>query len=102
MASTPVVGLATQTGATAGIPVNAISANQTGGYVVNPLLAADQGLAAAEVLFVNQVGNAITNANGTTIALQPGQSYTVIPQTTTPVSVCSLSPNHKFTAVMWP
>jgi hypothetical protein len=102
MATTPVAGLATQTGATPGIPVNAISANQSGGYIVNPLLAADQGLATAEVLFVSQVGNAITNANGTTIALQPGQSYTVIPQTTTPVSVASLSPNHKFTAVMWP
>jgi D-lyxose ketol-isomerase len=102
MATTPVVGLATQTSPTAGIPVNAISANQSGGYIVNPLLAADQGLASAEPLYVNQVGAAVVVANGTTIALQPGQSYTVIPQTTTPVSVASSSPNHKFTAVMWP
>jgi|SRR6516225_1412712 hypothetical protein len=102
MTTTPVAGLATQTSATPGLPVTAISANQSGGYIVNPLLAADQGIGTAEVLFVNQVGSAITNANGTTIALQPGQSYTVIPSTTTPVSVASLTANHKFTAVMWP
>ena len=102
MSTTPIAGLASQTSGTPGLPVNAISANQTGGYIVNPVSAADQGLATAEVLFVNQVGSAITNANGTTIALQPGQSYTVIPFTTTPVSVASLSANHKFTAVQWP
>jgi hypothetical protein len=102
MTTTPVAGLASQTGGTPGIPVSAIAANQSGGYIVNPFAAADQGLAVAEVLFVNQAGAAITNANGTTIALQPGQSYTVIPSTTTPVSVCSLSANHKFTAVQWP
>lgn len=102
MATTPVQGLVTQTSATPGLPSNAISANQSGGYIVNPLLAADQGLSTAEALFVNQVGPCDVNANGTTIALQPGQSYTVIPQTTTAVSVASLSANHKFTAVMWP
>jgi hypothetical protein len=99
--SVPVQGLATQTSATAGIPVNAIAANQSGGYIVNPLLPADQGLGSAEVLFVNQVGPSDVQANGTTIALQPGQSYTVIPNTTTPVSVASLSASHKFTAVQW-
>jgi hypothetical protein len=102
MATTPVAGLVTITSATPGLPVNAISPNQSGGYIVNPLLAADQGLATAEPLYVNQVGTCTVNANGTTIALQPGQSYTVIPLTTTPVSVASLSANHKFTAVMWP
>jgi hypothetical protein len=98
--STPIAGPASQTG-TPGIPVTAIQSNQAGGYIVNPLLAADQGIAAAEVLFVNQVGPSDTQANGTTIALQPGQSYTVIPNTTTPVSVAALSANHKFTAVQW-
>jgi hypothetical protein len=102
MATTPVAGLVTVTSATPGLPVNAISPNQTGGYIVNPLSAADQGLAAAETLYVNQVGTCTVNANGTTIGLQPGQSYTVVPFTTTPVSVASLSANHKFTAVMWP
>lgn len=100
--STPVVGLVTQTSATPGTAVNVISPNQSGGYIVNPLLAADQGLATAEALYVNQVTVATTSANGTTIALQPGQSYTIIPGTTTPVTVASASANHKFTAVMWP
>jgi hypothetical protein len=99
--STPLAGLASQTGTSPGVPINAIAANQSGGYIVNPISAADQGLAAAEVLFVNQVGPSNTQANGTTIALQPGQSYTVIPFTTSPVSVASLSPSHKFTAVQW-
>jgi hypothetical protein len=99
--STPSVGPAVQTPASPGVPVNAIASNQSGGYIVNPLLAADQGIATAEVLYVNQVGPADVQANGTTIALEPGQSYTVIPNTTTPVSVASSSPNHKFTAVQW-
>jgi hypothetical protein len=99
--SIPQAGLSSQTSGTPGIPSNAIAANQSGGYVVNPLLAADQGLTAAEVLYVNQVGPCDVQANGTTVALQPGQSYTVIPNTTTPVSVAALSANHKFTAVQW-
>jgi hypothetical protein len=99
--STPLAGLASQTGSSPGVPINAIAANQSGGYIVNPIAAADQGLAAAEVLYVNQVGPSNTQANGTTIALQPGQSYTVIPFTTSPVSVASLSPSHKFTSVQW-
>ena len=100
--STPVSGPNTQTPGTPGTTVVAIDQNMSGGYIVNPLSAADQGLTTAEVLFVNQVTLAATVANGTTIALQPGQSYTVIPNTTTPVTVASLSPNHKFTAVEWP
>jgi hypothetical protein len=100
--ATPVVGLATSTPTVAGQPVIAISANQAGGFIVNPLAPADQGLTAAEPLFVNQVASAGLSAYGTTIALQPGQSYTIIPNTTTPVSVCSNSASHRFTAVMWP
>lgn len=100
--ATPVAGLATVTSSTPGSPVIAIDVNQAGGYIVNPFDASDQGLATAESLYVNQVGNATLQANGTTIALQPGQSYTIIPFTTTPVTVVSASANHSFTAVMWP
>ena len=99
--STPISGIATQTSSSPGVPVTAISPNQSGGYIVNPLNAVDQGLSAVEPLYVNQVGPAGTTANNTTIALQPGQSYTVIPYTTTGVSVASVSANHKFTAVQW-
>ena len=102
MAYTPVVGAATQTGGSPGVAVTAISPNMSGGFIVNPLSAADQGLATAEPLYVNQVTVAATAANGTTIALQPGQSYTVIPGTTTSVTCASASANHKFTAVQWP
>jgi hypothetical protein len=100
--ATPVVGSNTQTSATPGTAVIAIQPNQAGGYIVNPSSATDQGLATSEVLYVNQVSNAVLQANGTTIALQPGQSYSIIPNTTTPVTVSSASANHKFTAVMWP
>ncbi len=99
--ATPIAGLSQQTNSAPGLPTNAIAPNQAGGYIVNPLLAADQGLPTAEVLFVNQVTTSDVQANGTTIALQPGQSYTVIPFTTTPVSVASLSASHKFTSVQW-
>ena len=100
--STPVQGPSAQTSTTAGVPVTAIAANMSGGYIVNPLTAADQGLTTAEVLYVNQCNPCGVVANGTTIALQPGQSYTVIPNTTTPVTVASLSASHKFTSVQWP
>jgi hypothetical protein len=100
--TTPVAGAASQTSPTPGVAVIAVPANQSGGYIVNPLLASDQGLGTAETLYVNQVTSASENANGTTIGLVPGQSYTVIPGTTTPVTVVSTSPNHKFTAVCWP
>ena len=102
MAYTPVAGPATVTGASPGVAVTAISPNMSGGFIVNPLTAADQGIVTAEPLYVNQVTVATLNANGTTIALQPGQSYTVIPGTTTPVTCASASANHKFTAVQWP
>lgn len=102
MTTTPVAGPAVQTSATPGVAVSAIAPNMSGGYIVNPLLPADQGLATAEALYVNQAASAVLNANGTTVALQPGQSYTVIPQTTTPVTVASASANHKFTSVQWP
>src|SRR5215469_16317530 len=97
--ATPQSGPNTQTGSSPGVSVIGIDPNMAGGYIVNPLAAADQGLSTAEVLYVNQVTVATLNANTTTIALQPGQSYTVIPFTTTPVTVSSASANHKFTAV---
>jgi hypothetical protein len=98
----PVEGPNTQTPSTPNTAITAIPANQAGGYIVNPLSATDQGLGANEVLYVDQVGPAKTTANGTTIALQPGQSYYIIPNTITPVTCASNSPSHKFTAVCWP
>ena len=99
--STPTAGLATQTPSTAGQPIDAVAANVSGGFIINPLDPADQGLVVGEQLFINQVGPAALSANNTTISLQPGQSYSVIPGTTTTVSVASVQANHKFTCVQW-
>jgi hypothetical protein len=99
--ATPVSGPNTQTPVSPGVPTNAIDPNMSGGYIVNPLSASDQGITTAEILYVNQVQAAGVVANGTTVALEPGQSYTVIPNTTTPVSVASATGGHKFTAVEW-
>jgi hypothetical protein len=92
--ATPVPGLAWQTPATAGQPINAIGANMSGGYVSNPSNAPG-------VLYVNPTGPASNVANGTTIALPPGQPFYVIPQSTLPISVASDFPNHVFVSVQW-
>jgi hypothetical protein len=99
--ATPIPGPNNVTSATPGTAVIAIAANQAGGYIVNPTAAADQGVPTAEPLYVNQVTNATLQANGTTIALLPGQSYTVIANTTTPVTVSSATGSHSFTSVQW-
>jgi hypothetical protein len=94
----------TSTVATGGTPVIAVLAvpvGINGGYVVNPLTAADQGLGAVEPLYVNIVTNATTSGNGTTIALQAGQSFTLVPGQTTAVSVNAATSGHKFTTVWW-
>jgi hypothetical protein len=73
--ATPISGPAVITSVTPGTAVIAIATNQAGGYIVNPTIAADQGLATAEVLYVNQVTNATLQANGTTRSII--YSYTV-------------------------
>jgi hypothetical protein len=93
--ATPVPGLAWQTPDTAGQPINAIGANMSGGYVSNPPNAPGP-------LYVDPTGPASNVANGTTIALPPGQPYYVIPQSTLPISVASDFPNHNFVSVQWP
>ena len=87
--------------ATGGVSVIAVPANPTGGIITNPFLATDQGIAAAEVLYVSPVVGANTVANGTTFALQPGQSWTIIPGQTTVTSVNALTAGHKFSVVWW-
>jgi hypothetical protein len=103
--ATPVPGLASQTPSTAGQPIAAIDTNQGGGYITNPSDPVDQGQVAGAnpaVLFINNSTAASTIANGTTLALQPGQTYNIIPNATSQVSVASKIPSHKFTAVSWP
>ena len=85
-----------------GSPVVAINPGQFGAFITNPLTAADQGLAAAEQLFVNEVGPASLGANGTTIALAPGESFTPsLKNSPVAVTVCAASPLHAFAVVSW-
>jgi hypothetical protein len=100
MSVTPTAGLISNI-VTGGIAVNAIGALPNGGFITNPVDAADQGLAVAEVLYVDPVGAAGLAANGTTFALYPGQSWPIIPGQTTPTSVNAASSGHKFSVVSW-
>ena len=97
---TPVVGLNCQTPPYGG-NVTAIPSNPNGGFIINPLSATDQGLAVAEVLYVDPINNAGLVAFGTTFALQPGQRWDLIPGQTSATSVNALSASHRFSAVYW-
>jgi hypothetical protein len=99
--STVKPGLIQQTSATPGTALVAIPPNAFGGYITNPLNAPDQGLAKPTVLYLSQVGLADIAANGTTIALQPGDTYQVLSNTTTPVTVASPAANHAFISIFW-
>lgn len=81
-----------------GEPTIAIYRGAQGGQIVNPLTAADQGLAAAEVLFVDMVGEATLGEGPTTFPLQPGQSWSIPENPTTDVTVNAASTGHRFSA----
>lgn len=87
--------------AVGGTAVTVFPAGITGGFIQNPASAADQGLGGTEPLYVNVVGAATLNGNGTTFALAAGQTWTAIPGQTTITSVNATSNGHKFTATWW-
>lgn len=95
---TPVAGL-TSVVATGGAAVSAVGPSPKGGYITNPSSAADQGLGAAETLYVDPVGAAVLSAHGTTFALAPGQTWSLIPDQITPTSVNAASSGHRFSVV---
>lgn len=99
---TPIAGLVSQV-AVGGTAVTAVGPNPNGGYIVNPFSVTDQGtgLSASEPLYINPVTTATTSGNGTTVALQPGQTWFIIPGQTTPTSVNAASSNHNFTVVSY-
>ena len=86
-----------QSVAIGGTPVDAMVGPLLGGYIVNPLAAADQGLPFAEALYVDLVGPAALAQTATTSRLLPGQYFT-IPATAGRVSVNALSSGHQFSA----
>lgn len=100
MSVTPVSGLSSVV-ITGGTSVVAVGPNPNGGFITNPYWASDEGLVNTEVLYVDPVGSAKTQANGTTFALQPGQTWTIIPGQTTSTSVNAATSGHKFSVVVW-
>lgn len=90
------------TGGTAVTAVLAVPAGIGGGFITNPLTATDQGIGSTEPLYVNPVVSATTVGNGTTFALQPGQSWSLVPGQTTATTVNAASSGHKFAVVWWP
>ena len=99
-AVTPIPGLASVV-TTGGTSVVVVAGGPNGGLIVNPYTAADQGLSEPEVLYIDPIGAATENANGNTFALQPGQSWSIIPGQTTPTSVNADTGGHNFVAVYW-
>ena len=86
---------------TGGTAVTAISGPVNGYYIFNPLLAVDQGIGAAEPLYIDTVGTATTSGNATNSAIAPGQAFYGIGLTNTTVSVNAATTGHAFTCVRW-
>jgi hypothetical protein len=95
---TPATAVVVATGGTA---VNAIPPNINGGIITNPFTNADQGIGTAEPLYINPVTAAGLAANGTTFALQPGATWSVIPGQSSSTFVNAATSGHKFSAIFW-
>ena len=98
MPVTPQPGLVTEI-ATGGDAVIVIPGGPNGGFITNPASASDQGLAQAETLYINPVNAATLQGNGTTFAIPPGGTWSIIPGQTTTTSVNAPTSSHKFSAV---
>jgi hypothetical protein len=83
-----------------GRAVVAVPAYTLGGYVVNPASYIDQGISTVEVLFVDPTGPAVLHQTATTVPLQPGQSYRVPADQTTPLWINAASSGHRFSAIL--
>jgi len=100
VAITPSAGTNSQI-STGGVAVVAAPAGTQGGYITNPASPSDQNLSGTEPLFVSPVSAPSLSANGTAIALNPGESFTIPPNSTLPVYVNAASNGHKFTVVVY-
>lgn len=85
----------------AGVAVTPMFGPVAGGIITNPPDAEGQGLAQVEVLYVDVTGPADIVETETTVAIQPGASFTVIPGQTTNVSVNAASAGHRFSGVVY-
>jgi hypothetical protein len=84
---------------TAGKSVVASEYLATGGYIINPATAADQGLTTLNILYVDPTGPAAATETATTIAVPPGSTYKLPPNPNLGVWVNSNASGHKFTVV---
>jgi archaellum component FlaG (FlaF/FlaG flagellin family) len=86
-----------------GTAVEAVPASpQGGGIITNPTTNTDQAIAGtAEPLYVCAIGPATLQANGTTFALAPGQSWNVIPGQMSNTTVNAATGGHKFSVIWW-
>jgi hypothetical protein len=75
--------------------------NIVGGIIVNPLDSVDQGLGAAESLFVDFTGPAYSYVTGTTRELVPGESIDIPVGNPNGTWVCAPHGKHKFTCVIY-
>lgn len=82
-----------------GTPVVAIYGPAQGGLIVNPQFAGDQGIAEAEVLWLDIVNPAVLGQTNTCIPIQPGQWFTIPPGCTTNISVNAATSGHRFSVV---
>lgn len=97
---TPQIGLVTQIN-NGGVAVQVFLPGAYGGYIWNPLTDADQGIT-AEDLFVDPYGPPQLQGFGTTVRLEPGQSWSVpLAKSTSGVWVNATTIGHRFTAVFW-
>ena len=85
----------------AGVAVTPMFGPVAGGFITNPGDAESQGLSAVEVLWIDITTEATLGTNSTSIALQPGQTFTVVPGQVTNVSVNAASAGHKFLGVVY-
>ena len=84
-----------------GTPQTIVGPNPQGGFITNPYTSTDQGIGAAEPLFIDPTGNsATTQGNGTTFRLEPGQTWELIPGQTTTTSVNAMTSGHKFSVIV--
>ena len=91
----------TTTVVTGGTAVTIITGPLTGGYLVNPATAADQGIGSAENLYVDPINPATTTGNQTNSTLSPGQGYNFVPMQNSTVTVNAATSGHKFTCARY-
>lgn len=72
-----------------------------GCYIVNPQSSTEQGIPAAEILYVDFTGASASSGSGTSLPVYPGVSFPCPTALATSVSVVAATTNHAFKAIKW-